>query len=262
MDVLYDSFVRYFQIFLVIIVRMIGLFITAPFYSGMAIPFRFKLALGFFTSLVAVPLVIGMGYKEPAGFLDLGIQMIVSFVFGVGVGTFIYIIVSAFQVSAQIFSIQMGLGMNEVFDPISETQVPAIGNMFGILILLLLIRVDAHFLLLQLMVDSFKNIQGLALASIGVMMKGLVSAVMTMFDIGLKISLPVIGVTILMDMAMAIIARVAPQFNVMIMGFNLKLLIGFFVIWLVLPSLVDLGGNVINNMLKDTGDLIQFFKPA
>ena len=174
---------------------------------------------------------------------------------------FIYIIVSAFQFSAQIFSIQMGLGMNEVFDPVSETN-PAIGNLFGVLILLLLVRADAHFLMMQLIVDSFRTTAPLSAQTIGVVIKGFVSAIMTMFDIGLKISLPIIGVTILMDMAMAIISRVAPQFNVMIMGFNIKLIVGFIIIWIILPSIVDLGGNVISGMLRDTNDLIRLLKPA
>ncbi len=262
METLYDGFVRYFQVFLLILLRLIGLFITAPFFSGQALPMRFKLALGFFMSLIAVPLVVQMGFKEGSDLLAFGLNCLTSFVFGTGVGMFIYIIVSAFQVSAQIFSIQMGLGMNEVFDPVSETQVPAIGNLFGVLILLLLLRADAHFFMMQLIIDSFRNVQALGATSIGAMIKGFISAVMTMFDIGLKISLPIIGVSILLDMAMAIIARVAPQFNVMIMGFNIKLLVGFFVIWLILPSIVDLGGNVINGMLRDTGELIRFFKPA
>jgi flagellar biosynthetic protein FliR len=262
METLYDGFVKYFQVFIIIIIRILGLFITAPFFSGEALPFRFKLALGFFTSLIAVPLVLQMGFKEGGDILQFGLNCLTSFVFGVGVGTFIYIIVASFQVSAQIFSIQMGLGMNEVFDPVSETQVPAVGNLFGVLILLLLLRADAHFFMMQLIIESFKNIQMIGPETIGAMMKGFISAVMTMFDIGLKISLPIIGVTILMDLSMAIISRVAPQFNVMIMGFNIKLLVGFVIIWLVLPSIVDLGGNVINSMLRDTGEFIRFFKPA
>lgn len=259
---LYDGFVRDFQIFLIILLRLVGLFVTAPFFSGSALPLRFKLGLGFFVSLIAVPLVVQMGYKEGADILEFGLNCLNSFIFGAGVGMFIYIIVSAFQVSAQIFSIQMGLGMNEVFDPVSETQVPAIGNLFGVLILLLLVRADAHFLMMQLIVDSFRTTAPLSAQTIGVVIKGFVSAIMTMFDIGLKISLPIIGVTILMDMAMAIISRVAPQFNVMIMGFNIKLIVGFIIIWLILPSIVDLGGNVISGMLRDTNDLIRLLKPA
>jgi len=262
MDSLYDLFVRYFQVFLIIMLRMIGLFLTAPFFSGQAMPLRFKLALAFFTSLIAVPLVVQMGYREGSDILEFGLNCLSSFIFGAGVGMFTYIIVSAFQVSAQIFSIQMGLGMNEVFDPVSETQVPAVGNIFGLLILLLLLRADAHFFMMQIIVESFRNTAAFSISSVAVIVKGFIGAVMTMFDIGLKISLPIIGVTLLMDMAMAIIARVAPQFNVMIMGFNIKLLVGFFVIWLILPSIVDLGGNVINGMLKDTNELIRLLKPA
>jgi len=257
---LYEYFVVYFQLFLIIMVRILGLFTTAPFFSGLAMPMRFRLPLAFFCSLLSTPLVIGMGYKLPSDLMDFGIKLLSSFVFGAGIGYFVFIIIAAFQVSAQIFSIQMGLGMNEVFDPISEVQVPAIGNIFGILILLLLLRVDGHFYLVQLIVDSFKNVDLLSFNSFGLMVKSFLFSVGAMFDVGLKISLPIIGTTILMDVAMGIISRVAPQFNVMIMGFNLKLIIGFFAIWLAMPAIVDLGGSVVSNMIKTTGELIKYFK--
>ncbi len=257
---LYEYFVMYFQTFLIIMVRILGLFITAPFFSGLAMPMRFRLPLAFFCSLLSVPLVIEMGYKIPSDLIEFGVKLLSSFIFGVGVGYFVFIIISAFQVSSQIFSIQMGLGMNEVFDPISEAQVPAIGNVFGILILLLLLRVDGHFYLIQLIVDSFKNVDLLSFNSFGLMVKSFLFSVVAMLEVGLKISLPIVGATILMDVAMGIISRVAPQFNVMIMGFNLKLLVGFFAIWFAMPAIVDLGGTVVSNMIKTTGELIRYFK--
>lgn len=257
---LYDYLVNYFQLFLIVFIRILGLFMSAPFYSGAAIPMRFKLALGFFASLISVPLVIGMGIKAPADLPDFGVNLISNFVFGAGIGFFIYIVVSAFQVSAQIFSIQMGLGMNEVFDPISEIQVPAIGNILGILIIFLLIRVDGHFYLIQMIIDSFRSVDMIDMRNTGMIIKGLQSAIIAMFDISLKISLPIIGITILMDVAMGIISRVAPQFNVMIMGFNIKLLVGFVAVWLILPSFVELGDSVIQHILRNTTELIKFMK--
>lgn len=257
---LYDVFVSYFQLFLLVFIRIIGLFMSAPFYSGVAMPIRFKLAFAFFASLVAVPLVIGMGVKPPADLNAFAAGMLSNFVFGAGIGFFVFFIVTSFQMSAQIFSIQMGMGMNEVFDPISDTQVPAIGNVLGIMIILLLLRMDGQFYMIQLIVDSFRTVDVITYKISGMILKGLLSGMVTMFDISLKIALPIIGVTIIMDVAMGIISRVAPQFNVMIMGFNIKLLAGFVIVWLILPPAMDLGEAIIKHLMMNANELIRFMK--
>lgn len=245
--------------------RLIGLFTTAPFFSGVAMPVRFRLALGFFTSLLAVPLVIGMKLVDPnsvTSLADLGVKLISNFASGAAIGFFLFMIITGFQVSAQIFSIQMGMGMNEIYDPISDTQVPAIGNILGILILLLLIRADGHIYMLQLITDSFRSLDLINLHNSGMILKGFISALMVMFEIALKISLPIIGLTIIMDVAMGILSRVAPQFNVMIMGFNLKLMVGFVAIWLILPSLIDLGDAVMRQLIQNANEWVRFMKPV
>lgn len=252
----FDNFFKYFEIFILVFIRIQGLFISAPFYAGSAMPVRFKLALGFFTSLVAVPMVVGMGLKPSTDLADLGIKIVSNFVFGAAIGIFVYIIISAFQVSAQVFSMQMGLGMNEVFDPVSDTQVPAIGNILAIMVLFLLLRVDGQFYLVRAIVDSFKSVDLISANSSGTLIRGLISAVGTMFDIGMRISLPIIGVSLLLDIAMGLISRVAPQFNIMIMGFNIKLIAGFFAIWLVLPTLIELGNAMVTNLMSSISELV------
>lgn len=260
-----DNFINVFQVFLLVFMRLIGLFTTAPFFSGVAMPVRFRLVLGFFTSLLAVPLVIGMKLVDPNSIVslaDLGVKLLSNFVTGAGIGLFLFMIIASFQVSAQIFSIQMGLGMNEIYDPISDTQVPAIGNVLGVLVLLLLIRADGHIYMLQLITDSFKSLDLISLQNSGMILKGFISALMIMFEIALKIALPIIGLTIVMDVAMGILSRVAPQFNVMIMGFNLKLMVGFVALWLILPSLIDLGDTMIHQLVQNANDWIRFMKPV
>ena len=254
---LYDVFVNYFQIFLMVLIRTIGLFMSAPFYAGIAMPMRFKLSFAFFTTLVAVPLVIGMGVTVPGDLASYGVKLLSNFVFGAGVGFFIFFITTAFQQSAQIFSIQMGMGMNEVFDPISDTQVPALGNILGIMIILLLLRSDGQFTMIQIIVDSFRSVDVLNPGTVGIIIKGLLSALLAMFDVSLKIALPIIGVTVLLDVAMGLISRVAPQFNVMIMGFNIKLIAGFVIVWLILPSAVDLGDMVLQHMFSNVSEWVR-----
>jgi len=255
---LYDVFVNYFQIFLIVLTRCIGLFMSAPFFSGIAMPFRFKLGFSFFVGLVSVPLVIGMGVKYPADLATLGVSLISNFVFGTAVGYFAYFIVSSFQQSAQIFALEMGLGMNEVVDPISDIQIPAIGNVLGILILFTFLRLDGHFYLVNLVVESFRKVELIDKSIVNIFLKGLLSALIVMFEISIKLALPVIAVTMLLDISMGLISRVAPQFNVMIMGFNIKMVAGFLIVWLVMPVFMDVGEAVIRELFTSSRQLIEW----
>jgi flagellar biosynthetic protein FliR len=256
----FNFFIGYLEIFLIVFSRIMGLFVSAPFYSGVAMTMRFKIAFAFFVSIIATPLVVGMGISAGDGLPDLGVRLISNFVFGVGIGFILFIIINAFQLSAQVFSIQMGLGMNEVFDPISDTQVPALGNILGIMVILLLIRIDGHYYMIQILVESFSKVDLINLHASGLFVKGFLSAISGMFETGMKIAMPVIGVSIILDLAMGLIARVAPQFNVMIMGFNIKLVAGFVALWLILPSVVDLGQDVVREMLQNADNLIRYMK--
>lgn len=255
---LYDIFVKYFQIFLIVLTRCIGLFVSAPFFSGVVIPFRFKLGFGFFVAIVSVPLVIGMGINAPPDLASLGVSLISNFVFGVAVGSLAFFIVSSFQQSAQIFALEMGLGMNEVVDPVSDIQIPAIGNLLGILILLTFIRLDIHFYLVNLVVDSFKKVSLIDRNVANILLKGLLSSLVVMFEVSIKLALPIISVTMLLDIAMGLISRVAPQFNVMIMGFNIKMLVSFIVVWLIMPVFLDVAESVLRGFISSSKDLMSW----
>ena len=253
----YDAFMINFQLMLVIFVRLIGLFVTAPFFSGTAVPFRVTMGLGFFISLICLPVVAATNVTIPKDIVDYGWMLLVNFVIGAGIGFVIFIISTAFQTAAQIFSIPMGMGMNEVVDPLSQIQIPAVGNLLAIMLIFLLIRIDGHIYMIQLIVESFKRISTLNLQSLDLIMKGMSDGVMVMIDISLRISMPIIFISLLLDMAMGLISKVAPQLNVMVMGFNIKLLLGFFVLWLALPTIVELGATVVNGFLQSAYELIR-----
>ncbi len=257
---LYEAFYRYFEVFLVVFVRMIGMFTSAPFFSGQALPMRVKLSFAFFVSLVLVPLVVGYNIPQPQGFVELGADMVVNFVIGFGLGSFVYFCVSAFQNAAHMFSMQMGMGINEVYDPMSEQQMPALGNVLGILILLLFLRVDGHIYLVQVIAESFRGFWKLDGTSLNVLVKSLGAGIMVLFDTGLRIAFPVIAVSFLLDVAVAMIGRVAPQFNVMIMGFHIKLIVGFVVLWMFLPVLVNVGEALVDQTLSDVYRLVRMVK--
>jgi flagellar biosynthetic protein FliR len=68
-----------------------------------------------------------------------------------------------------------------------------------------------------------------------------------LFEIGLRLALPVVVATTFINIGLAIIARTVPQVNVFQLGFILTMLVGITMLGLSLPGL----NVVIKNMLNE-----------
>ena len=58
------------------------------------------------------------------------------------------------------------------------------------------------------------------------------------FSLGLLLSMPVMAALLIANVAMGIMTRAAPQFNVFSFGFPLTITIGFVVLYFMMPYLI------------------------
>ncbi len=61
------------------------------------------------------------------------------------------------------------------------------------------------------------------------------------------LALPLIGVLLLMDIVLGIMARIAPQMNVFFLGMPLKIIIGFYMLTTMVPYLFSFFKNLLEN---------------
>jgi flagellar biosynthetic protein FliR len=59
-----------------------------------------------------------------------------------------------------------------------------------------------------------------------------------MFVVAMKIALPVVAIVFLVEVSLGILARVAPQMNIMMLGFPFKIAISFVVLLVITPLIV------------------------
>lgn len=60
-----------------------------------------------------------------------------------------------------------------------------------------------------------------------------------MFIIALKIALPVMGTLLLVSLTLGILSKAAPQMNILMLGFPIKILIAFVVLTITMPIIVQ-----------------------
>lgn len=228
--------------------RILALFAAAPAFSSVAIPVRAKVALA-----VAVTIAVAGTVKETAP-LDLSLTSAVLAVeqvlIGVVVGFAMQLTLTAMGLAGEFVGIQMGFGFASLFDIQSGFQVPVIGNFFNLVALLLFLALNGHLVLLGVLVKSFTIVPitgGVGIGAEG--WRSLARAGALLFQMGFWLALPVVAVLLVTHLAVGFVSRVAPQFNVMSVGFSLFMWVGIAAIVALIPFFVPAVEHIIESGL-------------
>lgn len=233
-------FVYHFQVFLLIMMRMNSMMVIAPLFSSGVIPFRINAVISFLITLVIFPIISAKGYNIPGDMGGYLICVIREISIGIYIGFLVAIIFAAFQMSSEYFSVQTGFGISEVLDPLAQISIPVIGQLQNLIGLLVFLAINGHHFLIKAIYRSYELAPLLTLDGGGSsgLLKFMVHTMSGMFVIALKIALPVVGTIFLISISLGILAKAAPQMNIFMLGFPLKIAVAFGVLILTTPLII------------------------
>lgn len=243
------------DLFLLLFLRVLGLFLTAPVWSSRAVPVQLRVGVALVTALVVLPLFASPRLPEslPA-LVPLALQ---EMLVGMLIGFIAALAMSAFQFAGQLLDVNMGLSMVNVLDPLSNTQVPILGNFLHLLAMLIFLAINGHHMLLGALMDSY------ALVPIGgaqlsqPLSQALVGIAANLFMIGLKVAAPVLAALFLTTVALGVLNRAVPQLNVFVVGLPVQLAVGVFMLMVVLPLYVTFLNAVFRGLTADLTNVLR-----
>lgn len=243
-----EAFLNNFEVIFLIFCRISGIFITAPFYGSRNISKTIKSGVVFFIALTMFPVINKIGfYKVPPVFLEYVLLIFQELGIGLIIGMCAAIIFTIFSVSGQFYSLQMGLGMINVIDPLAQIEVPILGQVLGIIATFIFFICGGHHLLLMAVFRSYELLPAMTINSFAPLYKNIVDIFVSSFILGFSIALPIIGIMYILDIAIGLCSKASPQMNIMILGWPLKILIGFLTLTLLLPTLFSMGRDIFDN---------------
>jgi flagellar biosynthetic protein FliR len=186
-------------------------------------------------------------FKMPENFVEYGLLLANEILIGLAIGFFLGIIFVVFQMAGQFFSIQIGFGISTVIDPLSQIQIPLIGQFQALLGTLVFFAIDGHLQIFSTLLYSFQKLPFINMMNVTAdFFKALKWSFVVMFSTALKMALPIIGTLFLTSMCMGLLAKASPQMNILMIGFPIKIGIGFITLIYVLPSFVALAKDFLN----------------
>lgn len=249
MNGIFVNIINNSQLFLLILVRMTGLFFITPIFSRRNIPNTIKIGLSLFCAIILVNIIqvdlLNLSY------FDLFLFIVRELLVGLIMGFISYLFFSSLYIAGQVIDMQIGFGMVNVLDPQSNTQVPIIGNLYYIIALFIFMIIDGHHWLLDALVRSYEYIPIGYFEFSDQFISQLIRIISQVFIIGFKISGPILAAIFLVDVLLGIFAKTIPQMNVFIVGMPLKILVGIAIIIITLPLFFSTLQYIFSNMYEE-----------
>lgn len=217
-------------------VRFSAMLLVAPFFGARSIPVRSRVVLAALLALMIAPLAPAPDDVEllsSNGFLLL-LQQVLA---GIMLGLLLQAVFAAVVMAGQTIATTMGLGFASTVDPQNGVQVAVVGQFYMILATLIFLAVDAHLVMIELLAGSFLV---LPISTQVVPVDRLMELVLwcgRMFADAVLISLPVVAGILLVNVALGVVTRAAPQLNIFAVGFPITILAGFVLMLLAVPIL-------------------------
>lgn len=244
------------SILLLILVRVSTFFISLPLFSYRTIPQQVKIVL-------AVALAWMMYYTFNVEPFEINGQYILLIlkeaIVGLMLGLTAYIILSAVQIAGGFIDFQMGFAMANIIDPQTGAQSPLMGQFLNFLALMLLLAINGHHLLLDgifysyqfMPIDQlFPNFGSENTAEFIMRLFG------TVFVVAFQLSAPIVATLFLVTLALGITGKTVPQMSIFVIGFPIKIAVGFFVLIITMGVMIEVMRDLIEFMIVSLRDLM------
>lgn len=213
--------------------RITGVLLVAPMLSARFLPFQLKAAVTGLLVLLLLP--AGLSSAVPGAEVTpatVMAELLVGFTLGFAAGLLVY----AAETAGDFIAVQTGLSGANLLDPLSDTQLPVLGQLLSLMVTTAFIAVGGHRVVLDAAAFSLEVVQpGAGIHPDGAM--ALVETGGRLFALGLQMAAPVIAAVTIGNVALGVLAKTVPQMNVLMTAFPLQIGIGLLVLSVTIPMM-------------------------
>jgi len=242
--------------FMLVLIRTSGVVVMAPLFGSEPVPARIKAALILMVAVVLTPVAEGSApllTNVPA----FGVSAVRELFVGLVMGFSAYLTFSAFQIAGEFVSMQMGLSMGEIADPLYGGQTSVLSQFHYMLAMLIFLSINGHHWFLQGLGASFRSVP-LGEATLSTALTGgLVQRFVELFSAGLKMAAPTVCVLTLITMGLGMLARAAPLLNILLISMSLRLAAGLVLMGVLVPYVFRFGKFLLMGLETDLSQLIK-----
>ncbi len=222
--------------FILLFIRFAALFMAVPIFAHTSIPVTLKAAMAFFFSVVfynSMP-ELTIAITVPS----LIVAILGELLFGLVIGLVLLLAYHTITFAGGQISFAMGFSMASAIDPQSGISMPIISQFLSLIALMVLFSLDMHHWILLFVDASLSKIPLGGFLMTPHIFDYVIASASRMFMVGFVIAFPIVALSWLADVIFGMLMKTMPQFNLLVIGFPIKIAISFVVLIATLASMV------------------------
>lgn len=240
-----------------IFVRVSSLIMTAPYFNSAAFPRRVKLFLALILSFIisfVIPAESVMGPLQPT-LPFVASAIVLELLVGVALGLVGQLIFAGIEMAGRLISLKITLSFAQIVNTMTQQKTDVVGNLFSMLAILIFLSMDGDKIFINGLVKSFEVIP-LNQAELKQAGPFMLEVANYLFVIAVQIAAPFLVVLFILDLSLAIFARIMPQANILFIAIPIKLLLGFTLLSWLLPYMPDAFGKMFDRLFEYLVNLV------
>ncbi len=247
-----------FTLLLFIFMRMSGCIMFNPILGRKNVPVILKVGLTLMLSIFSYQLVPAQAFEIPS-FLVFFVTMLKELLIGYMVGFVIQLFMSVILISGENMDMQIGISMSKIYDPQSNISMPLSASLINAMFILIFFASNAHLTLIEVFTKLCIMVPYGSLQFHPELYQQLVAMFSQILIYAVKMSLPLLAAELITEIAVGLVMRAVPQIDVFVINIQLKVIIGFLVILIMVPSFAAFLERLISLMFDNINHIFEAF---
>lgn len=238
-------------LFMAILTRLSGLFMSAPLFSTYPIPNQVKIWLSATIAFLLFPVIqVNTTIVTPNSVPALTLILFKEFTIGYAIGFCAKILFSGIELGVNTFTIQMGLSADQALNPASGGNSPVLSQAYTYLATMIFVAIGAHRWLFSAIYNSFKSMPvGYTFTFSSGLLEQIVIITGQLFSLALNIAIPIFGVLFITDVLLGFTSKMMPQMNIFMVSLPLKIYLGLLLSLMFMRPMAEYIAVIIEQFL-------------
>jgi len=222
-----------------------GAFIlSSPLYQSRSLPLNVRIVL---VAAIGILLVQQNQWPDLSNLNTTQLVFIILVEIAIGLcgGLLLQIWFNIAALAGEYAATSMGLGFARMIDFTNSGQGATVGQFLSLAFLVIFLSVDGHLISIGVLLNTYDTYGIGDQVNLSAFGDSAFNAGSQLFVVAALMALPIVGGIFLVNIALGILTKVAPQMNLFSVGFPATILIGFFLLWASLPSMANLMREVV-----------------
>ena len=208
--------------FVLVLSRLTGLFLLAPFYGHPAIPARVRAMLLAALSFLIAGFYLDYRVPQPGGLGEMASLVARETALGAVAGIALLLCFSGVQLAGQIVSHLGGVSFGRDFDPFAGESVTAVSTLLLMVSTAFFLASGADRQVMGALLDWFEAMPPGRVVFSADLADGMLLWLRLAFETAFRVAAPVVAALLLSMVMVGIIGRTLPQINILAVGFGIN----------------------------------------